>query len=149
MQVWPAQGSYNMLYLPYHPKQGRTMGYAFVNFISIEAAQEFRVRWHGVNLVPEAHAKRLDIGVAEVQGLCNNLLHMRGSKKMKATSHTKHLPMIFANDGGIIDFQQVSDWMNTVGSPLDGELNQFLSNISCKSSYGSDDKGKEASSSRQ
>jgi hypothetical protein len=101
MKTWPARGSYNMLYLPYNIRQHHTMGYAFVNFISVEAAQQFRAKWHGFDLVPEAQTKRLDIGDAKVQGLYNNLvIVMRSHKKGKPIDPAR-LPAVFAKNGSV------------------------------------------------
>ena len=129
MQKWPAQGNYNMLCLPYNHRQRHTMGYAFMNCVSVEAAKEFRARWHGISLVPDAKTKPLDILAAEVQGLRNNLMHMGGiCKKLKSPDHAKYLPIVLDSDGSIIDFHKALDCLS-IDEPFLDESGQYLEAI--------------------
>jgi hypothetical protein len=107
LDFWPPHGSYNLLHLPYSYTLRRNVGYAFVNFISKEALFEFREEWRGKMLMPSAGAKRLDIGIAEVQGLVANLRHMKRSKKNYRVRNRQHMPIILKPDGSLANFREV------------------------------------------
>lgn len=107
LKMWPPEGSYNLLYLPYCFKSRRGAGFALVNFTSHAAMLDFRETWHGSVLLPEASAKPLDVVMAEVQGLESNLMQMRASNKMNRIKHMKHVPVLIHPDGSFADFKVV------------------------------------------
>lgn len=74
LDMWPPDGSYDLLHLPFSAKQHRPSGYAFVNFTSHEAAVAFRQCWHGTNLEKGGKAKRLSIMASATQGFGENIL---------------------------------------------------------------------------
>jgi len=80
LEVWPVDGSYNLLHMPFNFQKQRRAGIAFVNMVSHEAAVEFAAKWHGRKLANVGGIKRLDIGAAEVQGFEGNLRNFKGSK---------------------------------------------------------------------
>jgi len=80
LEVWPVDGSYNLLHMPFNFQKQRRAGIAFINMVSHEAAVEFAANWHGRKLANVGGIKRLDIGVAEVQGFEGNLRNLKGSK---------------------------------------------------------------------
>jgi hypothetical protein len=124
------------------------MGYAFVNFISVEAAQKFRAKWHGFDLVPEAQTKRLDIGDAKVQGLYNNLVIVMRSRKKGKPIDPARLPAVFAKNGSVIDFQQVVTGLNVGQTFLEeDDMDQNLSRVLEEMQAGIDEQQQEASSS--
>jgi len=92
MQEWPVDGTYDFLYLPFSLKQKRAAGFAFVNFITHEAAVDFYSRWHGKSLRDQGTAKRLSIGTAETQGLEGNLRLLAACSRIK---NSKYLPSVF------------------------------------------------------
>jgi len=94
MQEWPADGTYDFLYLPFSLKQKRTAGFAFVNFTTHEAAVDFYSVWHGKSLRDQGTAKRLSISVAEVQGLDENLRHVAASN-IGRIKNPRYLPSVF------------------------------------------------------
>lgn len=78
-KLWPCNGTYDWLVLPYNSKQHRFSRYAFINFTSKAALQDFVQKWQGA-LLPEAlygwkTALPLEIKVARVQGLLLNFVH--------------------------------------------------------------------------
>jgi len=99
LEKWPALGCYNLLYVPYDHRRRRTMGFAFMNFVSHEAAMEFRERWRGQVLVRQARTRALDITSAEVQGLEANIMRLSRSKKIRKTKCTRHMPIVIEVDG--------------------------------------------------
>jgi len=94
MQEWPVDGTYDFLYLPFSLKQKRTAGFAFVNFTSHEAAVHFYSQWHSKSLRDHGTAKQLKIGVAEIQGLEENLRHVAAS--VTRVKNPKYLPSVFS-----------------------------------------------------
>jgi hypothetical protein len=107
-KLWPPkENCYDMLYLPFNHRQRRTIGYAFINFTSVEAALQFMEKWQGVVLSPENHTKALDIGVAAVQGFEANLLHMKSSNNIKCIRRKKHMPIIILPDGTAANYREV------------------------------------------
>jgi len=94
MQEWPVDGTYDFLFLPFSLKCKRTAGFAFVNFTSHEAAVDFYGRWHGKSLRDQGTAKRLNVGISEVQGLEENLQHV-AAHNVSRIKNVKHLPSVF------------------------------------------------------
>lgn len=106
LEMWPAEGSYNLLHLPYCHKQQSNTGKAFVNCVSHEAALAFQARWQGVLLGPRGKVKALDIGTAEHQGFNEYLLDLvrsgRGDRMKKID-----MPVLVGPDGTFGDFRAV------------------------------------------
>jgi hypothetical protein len=107
LALWPPQGLYNLLHLPYSNRQHRTVGYAFINFTSREALLWFSASWSGCIL--RSDAKALDIRIAEVQGFEGNIEHMRQSGKIRSISDPDHMPIIILPDGSFADFKAVME----------------------------------------
>lgn len=69
VKEWPADGSYDFLYLPRSHDGPCHCGYAFINFVSEALALDFKRAWHRKNLThADPAAKRLNIVAASVQG---------------------------------------------------------------------------------
>eukprot|EP00930_Biecheleria_cincta_P040091 TRINITY_DN2749_c0_g2_i3.p1 TRINITY_DN2749_c0_g2~~TRINITY_DN2749_c0_g2_i3.p1 ORF type:complete len:413 (-),score=72.32 TRINITY_DN2749_c0_g2_i3:75-1313(-) len=94
LEVWEPDGSYNFLYLPYSVRQKRGSGYVFVNFCSHQAASDFWQKVQGTRLPGCEHLKSLDVAVADVQGLENNLRYW-GNRKLSRISNANFLPIVF------------------------------------------------------
>merc|ERR1719321_699651 len=109
MKMWPPRGSYDLLYLPYNARQRRTIGYAFINFISHSALLDFHAKWQDFVLEAEAEERGLEIAVADVQGLHKNLLHMKRSKKIGSIKRARHMPVIIRPDGTVADFKRTME----------------------------------------
>jgi len=79
LQLWPPDGTYDLMYLPYSMRKQSRSGLVFVNMVTHEAALNFTAKWHGHKIANVVGAKRLRIGVAEVQGFVGNLQHFKAS----------------------------------------------------------------------
>lgn len=82
--LWPANCPvcpHNLLYAPHRKSRKGLQGYAFINFLSVHAAERFRRIWQG--RVPEfaewieaeGFKHPLDIEASRVQGLRKNLVN--------------------------------------------------------------------------
>jgi len=119
MQEWPLDGTYDFLYLPFNFKQKRGAGLAFVNFTSHAAAVGFYSQWHRKHLREHGSARRLSIGVAEAQGLDNNLRHVASCNVGRITN-PKFLPSVFNGMdevpfAGLLEQNMVSGIGNSTG----------------------------------
>jgi hypothetical protein len=105
LEKWPPMGSYNMLHQPYCYKRQRTLGFAIINFFSNAALVDFQEKWHGQYLVPAATTKRLEVAMADEQGMEANLMAIRHTYSMNRIKHMqKHAPTIILPDGSFVDF---------------------------------------------
>jgi hypothetical protein len=96
--VWPADGTYDYLYLPSSYYKNVPMGYAFVNFTSRQFMIDFVQRWNRQYLPGRRRAKRLNIGFADVQGLRRNVARLQRIKllpKQYQVDEPGALPLIF------------------------------------------------------
>lgn len=114
LKFWPPQGSYNLLFLPYNHRLKRTVGYAFVNFISHEAMLKFINKWQGMTLMPNAKAKRLNIAAADVQGFEDTLRSFMENKDFTSHRSDDRLPMVLKPNGDVIAFRDVMVFMKTM-----------------------------------
>jgi len=103
LEMWPAEDSYNIMYLPYSHRLKRTTGIAFVNFITHSAASSFKEEWQGKSLL--GGSKGLSIAAAEIQGFADNINLMRCSKKINSIRNIKHMPLILLPDGSKMNFR--------------------------------------------
>jgi len=94
IKLWPPVDCFNFIYVPFSKGQHRWTQYAFMNFLSHEIAVAFRQRWHGYSFDEHGHSSRLDVGVAKVQGLEENL--RRCSPQL--TEKEEFQPAIFDGD---------------------------------------------------
>lgn len=92
LHVWPQDGSYDFLFLPYSVKQRRAARYAFINCTSAVAAKALFERWNNTWLPgsPEG-SMPLQVSEANVQGLCPNLWHHRSI----GSDRTQHQPLVW------------------------------------------------------
>jgi len=67
-------------------------GYLFLNFRSNAAASDFYSQWHG-RLLPGS-SKKLNVGVAEVQGLEENVRQLI-NRNIKRVKNPNFLPAVF------------------------------------------------------
>lgn len=94
LEEWVPDGSFNLLHLPFNVHQQRSCGYAFINFVTAEAALEFQAKVHG--LYPQlGSGKHLDVSAAEVQGLDATLQMVISSRKRQRTCFVELIPAIF------------------------------------------------------
>jgi len=95
LHLWPPDGTFDFLYLPFNRKQRRTAGYLFMNFTSHDAAVAFYKKWHGKQLHDQGTARKLSIRAAEIQGLEENLRHLIDANVHQNTN-PKYLPIVFS-----------------------------------------------------
>lgn len=105
IKEWPPGGSYNFIQLPCCPVSNRSLGFAFINFISAEAAGIFYATWHGQRLASHGTNRRLSVSIATVQGFEANLKHVMQSLGGKPID-VDRLPAIF-QDGREVDFMSL------------------------------------------
>eukprot|EP00448_Togula_jolla_P038344 CAMPEP_0170625334 /NCGR_PEP_ID=MMETSP0224-20130122/30702_1 /TAXON_ID=285029 /ORGANISM="Togula jolla, Strain CCCM 725" /LENGTH=315 /DNA_ID=CAMNT_0010951899 /DNA_START=40 /DNA_END=983 /DNA_ORIENTATION=+ len=68
------KGRYDFCYIPSNFSTGRSKGFAFVNFLTAEGANQFFREWHGSKrFVHEDCALPLNLSAATIQGLEENL----------------------------------------------------------------------------
>jgi hypothetical protein len=111
LEKWPADGSYDFLYLPCRFGEHKNFGYAFVNFVSHESAKDFYVVWQGKTLgVKSAGNKPLVITWASIQGRDKNIKHSL-NRKIKRIRNPQFQPAIF--EGTVrVDFNEYIDMMS-------------------------------------
>jgi hypothetical protein len=112
VDLWPAKGSWNLLYLPWIPKR-RIVRYVFINFINNEAAVHFCETWHGQVLSDKGCCKGLHIVVANIQGYESNLWNMRQGKSC-CIKNASYMPILIGTDGSQLDFRTAMDAMEAM-----------------------------------
>eukprot|EP00931_Biecheleriopsis_adriatica_P053480 TRINITY_DN31305_c0_g1_i1.p1 TRINITY_DN31305_c0_g1~~TRINITY_DN31305_c0_g1_i1.p1 ORF type:complete len:326 (-),score=79.35 TRINITY_DN31305_c0_g1_i1:93-1070(-) len=119
LSEWPAQTEgFNFLYLPACIKKKCNSSFAFVNFVSPEAAQSFAKRWHQKRLKLYHSRKALDISLAEVQGLDTNLRRYCSSKAMRLRS-VAYQPAVFEGHRRV-SLEEKLQTMSSAQPDLDG-----------------------------
>lgn len=114
IDIWPPQGSYDFLYLPFNVKRRRIAGYAFVSFVSTAAAEAFTQEWAGRRLPGrETVGKPLAVLPAECQGCAENLRHFR---RTAWVNNDKYWPAVFDPDSGArLDIYEALAGLGDVG----------------------------------
>lgn len=98
------QSLYDLVYLPIDFTSRSGYGYAFINFVSEQAAQQFRDHFEGFNEWGVFSEKTCDAtGVAAHQGLDANIQRYRNSPMMHESVPDEFRPVIF-KDGARIPF---------------------------------------------
>jgi len=115
LHLWPPDGTFDFLYLPFNRKQRRTAGYLFMNFTSHDAAVAFYKEWHGKQLHEEGPARKLSIRAAEIQGLEENLRHLIDANVHQNTN-PKYLPSVFSGVHELLFTELVEQMTNGRGS---------------------------------
>lgn len=75
LEEWPAEPLLNLLHLPINKQEQRRSGYAFVNFVSPEAALHFQAKVHG-SYPLRSPGKYFDVRSAKVQGFEATLMQI-------------------------------------------------------------------------
>lgn len=97
VEMWPCDGSYDILYLPYNCSIQRNLSYAFINFTSPAAAETFRRKWQKARLPGSLGKTPLSVSYADVQGYKNNLKQFH-KKRVVRNKMEQCQPIIL--DGG-------------------------------------------------
>lgn len=112
LDLWPPNGVYNLIHLPFDHKRKCHVGKAVINFVSHAAALDFRMKWQGETLVPKAKVKKLSIAVADVQGFREYLENLLPSWRSGRMKNKVDMPVIILPDGGFGDFKALMAFMN-------------------------------------
>lgn len=105
LEEWPADGSYDLLYLPRNAGGKANLGYAFVNFTSEAHAAAFRARWQRRRLAQCPGARPLSISRAEVQGFEANIADLKAKPARRMRSR-RSKPLII-RDGRWLQLDEV------------------------------------------
>mmetsp|Transcript_64354 Transcript_64354/g.149725 ORF Transcript_64354/g.149725 Transcript_64354/m.149725 type:complete len:196 (+) Transcript_64354:31-618(+) len=73
LELWPLDGSYDYIHLPWKLSKRRNVGYVFINFVSTQCATEFAERWHGFTPPNRGFRKALNVAVASIQSVRESL----------------------------------------------------------------------------
>lgn len=92
LKLWPLDGTFNYLEVPYSASERCLKGRAIINFVSRELATDFRSKWNGL-WVHHSQEARLDICEAHVQGLGNLLERFLRKDITKLHNHGR-LPLL-------------------------------------------------------
>lgn len=77
LQAWPMDGSYDFLYLPMSSHGKTNLRYAFINLVTEAHASAFFSQWQSNRLPQLDRGRRLNITVANVQGLEANVQQLK------------------------------------------------------------------------
>lgn len=94
LQEWVPDGTFNLLYVPYNIEEGRSKGYAYLNFTTHQNALAFQLRWHGRRFEKMDRCKHLDVATATRQGVRANLELLRG-RDIAKLGRRGCLPVVF------------------------------------------------------
>jgi hypothetical protein len=106
-QEW--KGEFDFVYLPIDFKNRCNVGYAFINFRSIEACEAFVIKFNGVEVhtcLPGLNSRKVtEVTPARVQGFEDNVQRLRNSPVMRELAHhPEWMPLIFDECGVQLPF---------------------------------------------
>jgi hypothetical protein len=106
LKEWPNEGTYDMLYLPGNNAQTRNAGFAFVNFTSEAAAQQFSIYWKNRYLAHFSEKMRKPLWVSPSQAQGHNSIEMVLGKFLAKGRPGVFQPMIFDLGGEQIALEE-------------------------------------------
>jgi hypothetical protein len=103
------RGQFDFIYLPIYFKNKCNVGYAFINFRTVEACDTFVNRFNGVEVrrcLPGLNSRKVtEVTPARVQGFEENVQRLRNSPVMRELVHKPEwMPLIFEHDGEQVPF---------------------------------------------
>lgn len=103
------RGLFDFVYLPIDFKNKCNVGYAFINFRSVEACMSFVSRFNGVEVrkcLPGLNSRKVtEVTPARVQGFDENVQRLRNSPVMRElASKPEWMPLIFDDNGEQLAF---------------------------------------------
>jgi len=103
------KGMFDFIYLPIDFKNKCNVGYAFINFRTVEACESFVNRFNGVEVrkcLPGLNSRKVtEVTPARVQGFEENVQRLRNSPVMRELMHKPEwLPLIFDYNGDQLSF---------------------------------------------
>mmetsp|Transcript_40516 Transcript_40516/g.114585 ORF Transcript_40516/g.114585 Transcript_40516/m.114585 type:complete len:250 (-) Transcript_40516:165-914(-) len=105
LQDWPIDGTWDFLYLPMSNGGKRSLGYAFINFLTEADAERFHAMWQSRRLSNCETDRTLQISTARVQGMQANVDLLK-SKSEEELRSRRCRPIIII-DGRLVSFEQV------------------------------------------
>merc|ERR1719375_755052 len=98
------KGQFDFVYLPIDFKNRCNVGYAFINFRTIEACEIFMLNFNGVEVrkcLPGLNSRKVtEVTPARVQGFDDNVQRLRNSPVMRELAHhPEWMPLIFDENG--------------------------------------------------
>jgi len=103
--LWPPDGSYNYMEIPFRASSGSFKGHVVINFVSAALAHQFFENWHG-QYVHRTQPFPLNVTYSFIQGLPALLERFR-SKDINRLAKHGHLPMLFHGTERV-DFKYVA-----------------------------------------
>jgi hypothetical protein len=105
------KGEFDFVYLPIDFKNQCNVGYAFINFRTIEACQSFMDSFNGMEVckcLPGLNSRKItEVTPARVQGFEENVQRLRNSPVMRELTHRPEwMPLIFDENGDELPFPQ-------------------------------------------
>jgi len=105
------RGLFDFIYLPIDFKNKCNVGYAFINFRTVEACDTFVSRFNGVEVrkcLPGLNSRKVtEVTPARVQGFEDNVQRLRNSPVMRELAHhPEWMPLIFDEMGDQLVFPQ-------------------------------------------
>jgi len=104
LKEWPLDLGFDFFYLPRNNKGKANLGYCFLNFTTEAQAEAFRVRWNKNRLAHYIAPKRLNISLAEVQGLEENVRQLK--EKPVGRMKARQCQPIIVRDGRHITLEE-------------------------------------------
>jgi len=103
------RGQFDFVYLPIDFKNKCNVGYAFINFRTVDACDSFVNRFNGMEVrkcLPGLNSRKVtEVTPARVQGFDENVQRLRNSPVMRELLHKPEwMPLIFGHDGEKVPF---------------------------------------------
>jgi len=103
------RGQFDFVYLPIDFKNKCNVGYAFINFRTVEACESFVSRFNGMEVrkcLPGLNSRKVtEVTPARVQGFEENVQRLRNSPVMRELLHKPEwMPLIFGQQGEKMTF---------------------------------------------
>mmetsp|Transcript_93764 Transcript_93764/g.262305 ORF Transcript_93764/g.262305 Transcript_93764/m.262305 type:complete len:263 (+) Transcript_93764:74-862(+) len=105
LQDWPIDGSYDFLYLPLSTGGRYALGYAFINFVTVEHAKAFAAQWNSQRLSHFEAGRRLRLSSAEHQGLEANVAKVRA--KPQSFLRSRCCSPVIIRDGRVLGLRDI------------------------------------------
>lgn len=95
LEEFVPDGRFDLLHFPYDIEAMCTSGYAFINFVSHEAALDFQKEVHGT-YPKHGRGKHFDVRAAEVQGFQATLSTVNANRKLQRYPFEEMVPAVFS-----------------------------------------------------
>lgn len=128
MAQWPPkQWDIDFIHMPWNATRRIYAGYAFINFDTPLAATNFCRQWHGQWIAKTKRTKKLRICAAQLQGLEENLRHLKQAQILKFAGKSKW-PAVF-KDGVQLDIKAIMHNLSLVDLDSVGDDRDYFSEL--------------------